>query len=281
MRAVFLVPAIGSGMIILAALIVLATALIRHRRQVHAYQRLAVQELQEAREMQMALLPEAAPPVEGMEIAGRSLPANTVGGDFFDYLSLPDGKVGIAVADVSGKGLRAAMNATMTNGMMHTVATIEAFCGRILSRLNTHLYPLMEKQMFTALSFAIIDQDTDVIQWSNAAQPLPLIKRSERVSEAAEHGELPLGMAPDVEYPDYELKLQTGDVVIFYTDGIIEAENGAEEMYGTESLIDLATGIHPEASAEGVVEAILQDVADFVGTAEQYDDMTVVVVKKL
>jgi serine phosphatase RsbU (regulator of sigma subunit)/ligand-binding sensor domain-containing protein len=280
LRAVFLVPTVGSGTILLAALVIVTTALTKRRRQVHAYQQAAVRELQDAREMQMSLLPEVAPPVEGMEIAGRSIPANTVGGDFFDYLALADGKIGIAVADVSGKGLRAAMNATMTNGMMHEVATIEASCGRILSRLNTHLHPLMEKQMFTALSFAIIEQDSGVIQWSNAAQPLPLVKRSGGVSEAAEHGELPLGMAPDVKYPDHELKLQPGDVVIFYTDGIIEAENGAEEMYGTERLLNLATGMDSAASAEDVTEAILQDVADFVGAAEQYDDMTVVVVKR-
>jgi len=89
-----------------------------------------------------------------------------------------------------------------------------------------------------------------------------------------------LGMAPDVKYPDYELKLQPGDIVIFYTDGIIEAENESEEMYGTERLLNLATGMDSAASAEDVMEAILQDVADFVGTAEQYDDMTVVVVKR-
>jgi sigma-B regulation protein RsbU (phosphoserine phosphatase) len=229
--------------------------------------------------MQLSLLPEAAPPVEGMEVAGRSTPANTVGGDFFDYLALADGKVGVAIADVSGKGLRAAMNATMTNGMLHDAATIEASCGSILSRLNAHLYPLMEKQMFTAFSFAIID--AGMIQWSNAAQPHPLIKRSDGASEAEEDGQLPLGMTPDVTYPDYELKLQPGDMVIFYTDGIIEAENDAEEIYGTERLVNLVAGMDSSASPEDVIQAILQDVADFVGSAEQYDDMTLVAVKRM
>jgi sigma-B regulation protein RsbU (phosphoserine phosphatase) len=196
-------------------------------------------------------------------------------------LILPDRKVGIAIADVSGKGLRAAMNAIMTNGMLHEVAIIEPSSGSILSRLNAHLYPLMEKQMFTAFSFAILDSDAGMIQWSNAAQPHPLIKRSDGASEAAEDGQLPLGMAPDVRYQDYQLKLQSGDVVIFYTDGIIEAENNDEEIYGTERLMNLVAGIDSAASAEDVIEAILQDVADFVGNAEQYDDMTVVVVKKL
>ena len=217
----------------------------------------------------------------GFDIAGFSHPAREVGGDFFDYLSLADGKVGIALADVSGKGLKGAMNAVLANGMLHEVAITESSCGSILSRLNSHLYPLMEKQMFTAFSFAIIHPDAGVIQWSNAAQPHPLIKRSTGASEAEEDGQLPLGMMPDVKYADSELELQSGDIVIFYTDGIIEAENDAEEMYGTERLLNLVAGIDSGESAEGVIQAILQDVTDFVGDAEQYDDITVVIVKKL
>ena len=142
----------------------------------------------------------------------------------------------IAIGDVSGKGLRAAMNAAMAVGILHDAATSEISCGSIMSRLNAHLYPLMEKWMFTAFSFAIIDQDTGVVQWSNAAQPTPIVKRGDRSSEVDGDGQLPLGIALDIGYTDYELELQLGDTVIFYTDGIIEAENEAEEMYGTERL---------------------------------------------
>ncbi len=281
MKASFLVPTLGSIAVLLLMAIVSVTAYIRRHKQIQTYQRAAVAELQDAREMQLSLLPESAPSVSGMEIAGRSIPANTVGGDFFDYLSLQDDKVGIAMADVSGKGLRAAMNAVLADGMMHEVAIIEPLCGKILSRLNAHLYPLMEKQMFTAFSFAILDQNASVIQWSNAAQPHPLTKRSDGASEAEEDGQLPLGMAPDVRYPDYELKLQPGDIVIFYTDGIIEAENEAEEMYGTDRLLNLVAGIDSAENAQDIIEDILQDVSDFAGSAQQYDDMTVVVLKKV
>jgi serine phosphatase RsbU (regulator of sigma subunit)/streptogramin lyase len=280
LRAVFLVPAIGSGIVLLVALVILATALIKRRRQVHSYQLAAVQELQDARGMQMSLLPRAAPQVADMEIAGKSITANTVGGDFFDYLPLADGRIGIVIADVSGKGLKAAMNAVMASGMLYEVVKTEASCGGILSVMNAGLYPRTEKQMFTAFSFAILNQDSGMIQWSNAAQPLPMVKRGGGVSEAEGDGQLPLGMAPDVGYLDYELELQSGDTVIFYTDGIIEAENAAEEMYGTERLLDLVAGVDPAASVEDVIEVILQDVSDFVGSAEQYDDMTIVVIRK-
>jgi serine phosphatase RsbU (regulator of sigma subunit) len=236
-------------------------------------------ELQDAKEMQLSLLPEAAPAIDGMEISGRSITANTVGGDFFDYLTLAGRKVGIAIADVSGKGLKAAMNAAMASGMLYEVVKTEMSCGSILSVMNTGLYPRTEKQMFTAFSFAILDADAGAVEWSNAAQPHPLIKGSDGASEADEDGQLPLGMAPDVKYPDCELKLRAGDIVIFYTDGIIEAENELEEMYGTERLLKLVNSIDSAVTADGIIEAILQDVSDFVGTAQQYDDMTVVVVK--
>jgi ligand-binding sensor domain-containing protein/serine phosphatase RsbU (regulator of sigma subunit) len=281
LRAAFLIPTIGSGAIVLAIVVFLATALTKRRRQVHAYQQSAVEELQDAREMQMSLLPEAAPPVEGMEVAGRSTPANTVGGDFFDYLTLEDGKVGIAMADISGKGLRAAMNAVMTSGMLYEVVKTEMSCGSILSELNAGLCPRMERQTFAAFSFAIVSQNSERIQWSNGAQPRPLIKRGDSVSEVQGEGELPLGIMPDVAYPDHELGLQTGDIVVLYTDGVIEAENEAEEMYGAERLEECVTGINSAMGAEEIIEAILQDVSDFAGSAQQYDDMTIVVVKKL
>jgi len=231
--------------------------------------------------MQIGLVPESAPLVEGFEIAGFSKPAREVGGDFFDYLPLDDGKVGIAIADVSGKGLKGAMNAVLANGMLHEVATTEASCGEILSILNAHLYPRMEKQMFTALGLAVLGQDDQTVQWANAAQPYPIVKRGQQLFEFGSYSELPLGMMQNVAYHDWELDLQAGDIVIFYTDGIIEAENEAEEMYGMERLQQVVTHIDSALNAEEIIETILQNVADFAGTAEQYDDMTVVVVKKL
>jgi len=135
--------------------------------------------------------------------------------------------------------------------------------------------------MFTAFSFAIFDPDAGIIQWSNAAQPLPLLKGSSGTSEAAEDGELPLGIVQSLTYSEYNQNLEPGDLLIFHTDGIIEAENKAEEMYGTERLIRLVTVIDAASSAKDVIDAILQDVSSFVGNAVQYDDMTIVVVKRL
>ena len=238
-------------------------------------------ELDDARRMQSRLLPESAPSAQGFDIAGFSRPAREVGGDFFDYFSLADGKVGIALADVSGKGLNGAMNAVLANGMLHEVAKNESSCSKILSTLNADLYPRMEDYMFTTLELAILDRDAKTLEWANAGQHYPVIKSGGRVSKFEKDGGLPLGMMPDASYSDYQLELQAGDIAIFYSDGIVEAENEAEEMYGAERLEQIVTHIDSRTNAEEIIESILQDVADFVGDAEQYDDMTVVVVKRL
>ena len=127
---------------------------------------------------------------------------------------------------------------------------------------------------------AVLESDGR-IRWANAAQPYPMVKQGEEVFEFKQDGEFPLGMMASMQYSDWELELKPGDMVVFYTDGIIEAENEAEEMYGTERLLNLVTSIGPAASAEDVIEAILKDVSQFVGNAEQYDDMTVVVLEKV
>ncbi len=243
--------------------------------------RLAEQELQDAQNMQMSLLPQSPPALEGFDIAGSCKPAREVGGDFFDYLSLPGGRTGIALADISGKGLKAAMNAILVDGMLREIAKNRTSCGEILSTLNADLCPLMEKQMFAALELAIIDRETSILRWSNAAQPYPMIRQGEQVSELKGSGGLPLGMMQNMTYPDWELPLCAGDIVIFYSDGIIEGENEAEEMYGAERLEQVIARMNPAINAVEIIETISRDFADFVGDTEQYDDVTIVVVKKL
>ena len=135
--------------------------------------------------------------------------------------------------------------------------------------------------MFAALELAILDEENGRLQWANAAQPYPILKRDGQVLDLKSDGGLPLGMMPDVAYADCESELEAGDIVIFYTDGIIEAENGAGEMYGAERLEQVVAHIDPAMNAGEIIKAIQQDITGFAETAEQYDDMTIVVVKKL
>jgi serine phosphatase RsbU (regulator of sigma subunit)/ligand-binding sensor domain-containing protein len=240
------------------------------------------QELEDARQIQLSLLPDRPPELEGFEIAGTSLPAKEVSGDFYTYPSL--GKnTGIVLADVTGKSVKAAMVAAMTSGMLNEAIKMRSELwnspGKILSELNTGLQPHLIRSMYTAMSLGILNTDKKKLIFSNAGMPYPIVKRGREVWELEVNG-MPLGLMSGAEYTDLSVSLEAGDYVIFCSDGVIEAENEAEEMYGTERLLHLVTGIDSAASAEDVIQAILQDVARFTGDAERYDDMTVVVIKK-
>jgi len=238
-------------------------------------------ELEDARQIQQSLLPQEAPQIEGFEIAGASLPAKEVGGDFYDYLSLGS-NFGIVLADVSGKSLKGAMVAAMANGMLHAEVSgqnaIWDSPSKILGELNTALCPRLIQPMFTTMSLSIFETTRNRLCFSNAGLPYPIVKRGKKVWELEVNG-LPLGVMNDAEYTELSLDLEAGDFVVFYSDGIIEATNEMEEMYQTERLIKVLQEIDLSLSANEMVDRILQDVTMFVGEVEQSDDITLVVVR--
>ena len=235
-------------------------------------------ELSEAQNIQMGLLPTEAPDTKGFDVAGMSVPATQVGGDFFDYVTVANGQTAIAVADAAGKGLRGAMNAVLTNGMLYEVSRFKSEADVILSDLNSGLAPRMYGPSFIALNLAILDETKKQIDYANGGQPYPVLKRGNDIIEI-ENSDLPLGSMKTVQYESITFDLNEGDVLIFHTDGLIEALNTEEEMYGTERLKESVSRIPDSSSAEVVVQHLVKDVHDFVGEAEQYDDLTIVVVK--
>ena len=235
-------------------------------------------ELDEARNMQEALLPTEVPEVEGLDVAGMSLPATQVGGDFYDYLNAGEKHLAIAVADAAGKGLRGALNAVLTNGMLNEIVQIQYSADVILTNLNASLVPRLYGRTFIALNLAIIDTEDKRIFYANAGQPYPILKRGDTLIEI-EASELPLGGMKRTEYGQEQLELVPGDIYIFYTDGVIEALNSEEEMYGTERLKSVLAEAPQHLSAEELIEYIFTDIQAFVQTAEQYDDITIVVVR--
>ena len=237
-------------------------------------------ELDEAQNIQMGLLPTESPDTKGFDIAGMSVPATQVGGDFYDYLTVANGHTAIAVADAAGKGLRGAMNAVLTNGMLHEVARFRSDADAILTDLNVGLVPRMYGPNFIALNLAILNASDKRIDYANGGQPYPLLKRGTEIIEI-ENSDLPLGSMASVQYESIAFDLVEGDVLIFHSDGLIEALNSDEEMYGTECLIELAAQIPNECTAEEVIQHIVEDVNKFVEEAEQYDDLTLVVIKRI
>ena len=235
-------------------------------------------ELEEARNMQTALLPTEVPEVEGLDVAGMSLPATQVGGDFYDYLNAGEKHLVIAVADAAGKGLRGALNAVLTNGMLNEIVQVQYSADVILTNLNASLVPRLYGRTFIALNLAIIDTENAQILYANAGQPYPILQREGTLVEI-ETTELPLGGMKRTQYGQEQLELVPGDTYIFYTDGVIEALNSAEEMYGTERLKSVLVEAPEHLNAEELIAYIFKDIEAFVQTAEQYDDITIVVVR--
>lgn len=236
-------------------------------------------ELSEAQNIQMGLLPTESPDTKAFDIAGMSVPATQVGGDFYDYLTIANGQTAIAVADAAGKGLRGAMNAVLTNGMLYEVSRFKSEAAVILSDLNTGLAPRMYGPSFIALNLAILDEAKKQIDYANGGQPYPILKSGTDIIEI-ESGDLPLGSMKKVEYESTTFDLGEGDILIFHTDGLIEALNTEAEMYGTERLKESISQIPDNFTAEEVVQHIVEDAHAFVGEAEQYDDLTIVVIKR-
>lgn len=240
-------------------------------------------ELNTAHDMQMGLMPVADPVVKGYDISGLCVPANEVGGDFFDYVWLDrkQTKFGIALADVSGKAMKAAMTAVMTSGMIYRELGSNGTPKTILRRINKPLYAKLDQRMFTAMSLAAIDLRTKEITLSSAGQVHPLMLRDGQVQRLKVKGErLPLGVMEEVRYEELKFKLKKGDTIVFFTDGVVEAMNGQRDLYGTERLEQelLSAG---GFTAKALREHIIASVGQFAGKAEQHDDMTVVVVKVL
>lgn len=248
----------------------------RERAEMERMQR----ELEDARQIQQSLLPKDPPQLEGFEIAGMSLPAREVSGDFYDYLSLGQ-DVGIVLADVTGKSVKAAMVAALADGMLNAEIKGQRELwnspGKILNELNMGLKPRLVRGMFTAMSLGIICARERKLLFSNAGMPYPIVKRGREVRELEVVG-VPLGLMEGAEYQDLSAEMEGGDLVVFYSDGVIEATDETGEMYQTERLLELIQQANPGLSAQEMVDLVVRDVTGFVGGEETSDDISVVVI---
>ena len=282
LRAAFLVPTVGGGSILVIVSIVLAVVAIRRRRQVHAYERYAAQELQDARQMQLSLMPEHAPVIDGAEIAGKCVTANTVGGDFFAYLpGIHYQQIGLVIADVSGKAMRGAMNAVLADGIlsMAVQAQDNPTPASIMSEVNTALSFRMESDMNVTMVIGLLDTQAMTLALANAAHHAhPLLVRDGEVQALKSRG-LPLGMKAGVQYQEETFGLQSGDILVLMTDGIIEAHDTVGWLYGDSGRLErVMTGFASDMSAEAMVDALIQDAIDY-GAGEREDDMTAIVAR--
>ncbi|HKV80885.1 MAG TPA: GAF domain-containing SpoIIE family protein phosphatase [Candidatus Sulfotelmatobacter sp.] len=224
---------------------------------------------QEARAIQQALLPKSSPYIPGFAISGLSVPARAVGGDWYDFIPFPDGRWGIVLADVSGKGTAAALLMSATRGMLRSLA--EACCspGEVLTRLNKLLVDDFPAGKFVTMVYAVLDPITRTVVFANAGHLRPLFIDADGEHFLEVERGLPLGLGCG-DYSETVISLFEGSKLIFYSDGITEAENGNEEEYGARRLAEHA--VKPGSSAVSLVD----EVRSFANGAGVPDDASAV-----
>jgi serine phosphatase RsbU (regulator of sigma subunit)/predicted ester cyclase len=237
------------------------------------------QELEVARSIQQASLPKKVPTLEGWQITPYYQPAREVGGDFYDFLELPNGHLGLLVGDATGKGVPAALVMASTRSMLRAVAQASDYSpGEVLSRVNESLVTDIPPNMFVTCFYAILDLQSGRLVCANAGHDLPYLRRSGEAEELRARG-MPLGLMPEMSYEEGEISLSEGESFLFYSDGLVEAHDPQRrEMFGFPRLRELVAEHSEELSLE---EALLEELYSFVGDGwEQEDDITLVMLRR-
>jgi sigma-B regulation protein RsbU (phosphoserine phosphatase) len=236
-----------------------------------------------ARDVQMSMLPSSCPEVKGYQIAASSTPAREVSGDFFDFIDIDENQMGFVIADVTGKSVSGALVMTASKSVFRLLSEEKLTVGEIMKRANRQIKKDITKAkgMFVALLYAVLDLEQKSINLCSAGQTQPILlsaKNGEAKLIETEGDAFPLGIIEDADYQETQLPLESGDVAIFYTDGVVEAMNKKEKMYGFERFIEVIKE-HRGLDAEIFLEKLIDDINSFVGKAEQHDDLTIVVIK--
>ena len=237
-------------------------------------------ELDVASKIQQGILPGSFPEGHGFEVYGNMAPARNVGGDFFDVIPLENDRLGLAVADVSDKGVPAALFMMSSRTLLKGAAIGHSAPGDVLSEVNDLLTEDNETIMFVTLLYAVFDPESGLITYANGGHNNPMLVHADGTSEelATTRG-VALGVMPGLEYSQDSITLGPGDTLILYTDGVSEAMNSEGEEFGMERFEQIFVD-NPPASARQVNELVLQAVSDFAGDVPQSDDVTCLVLRK-
>ncbi len=249
------------------------------------YQRIAQQEqrlehdLAMAREVQLRLLPPSRPKHVHAEFAAKFLAARTIGGDLYDFLPFDADCTGIVLGDVSGKAAAAALFAAVVSGIVRSLANGSLTPSAMLEALNEALQERRLDSQYVAMVYAVWNDSNQTLQIANAGATQPIFCRGGEVETIRAEG-FPLGMFPEAKYEEFSLATRPGDSIIFFSDGIPDAQNAAGEMFGDEMLMKVVSE-NQHKSAAGIAAAILDEVTKFQGDVDRFDDETVVVLKVL
>ena len=236
-------------------------------------------EMKIAREIQQQLMPEELPSRAPLAMAALFKPVAHLGGDLYDLIEFDDGRLAIVIGDVAGKGAPAALYGALSSGIIRTRAGRKYPPGQMLELVNKTLYQRPIEGQYVALTYSIYDPRERSITLANSGLPYPLLVHKGQIRFLDLAG-IPLGLFPDSQYQEIELPLEAGDVLAFYSDGVVESQNEAGEDFGLKRLAEVLQANH-EKSPDEMVAVVNAEVEQFVGRADPHDDRTMIVVKML
>jgi phosphoserine phosphatase RsbU/P len=261
----------------LAAQVAIAIENAQLYEQIARQEKRLERDLAMARQLQFRLLPPTLPKLSHLDIAAKFVPARAIGGDLYDFVSYSMSRTAIVVGDVSGKGAPAAIYAALVSGILRSHAPIEPGPAEMLSAVNFSLGERRIDGQFVSLIYAVWDDRNRTLQVANSGLPRPIYCHEGKI-EVIEATGLPLGLFDDADYDELSFRAKAGDMFVFFSDGILDASNKAEELFGRERVGEIVAA-NPNASADEVVKLIFKAVAEHASGEEAFDDQTVVAIR--
>jgi sigma-B regulation protein RsbU (phosphoserine phosphatase) len=261
----------------LAAQVAIAIENARLYEQIAHQEKRLERDLAMARQLQFRLLPPTLPKLAHLDIAAKFVPARAIGGDLYDFVNYSMSRTAIVIGDVSGKGAPAAIYAALVSGILRSHAPIEPGPAEMLSAVNFSLGERRIESQFVSLIYAVWDDRNRTLQVANSGLPRPIYCHDSKL-EVIEATGLPLGLFDDADYDEFTFRAKPGDMFVFFSDGILDASNKAEELFGRERVGQIVAA-NPNASADEVVKSIFQAVAEHASGEEAFDDQTVVAIR--
>jgi len=235
-------------------------------------------ELEIARGIQLRLLPQHPPYIEGMDLAANNIPAQEIGGDFYDYIPISRGSWGLVIADVSGKGMPAAIFMGLSRTIVRASATDNPSPAAAIKQANELICRDSTSGMFVTLFYAILNAKERKLRYVNAGHNPPLLIRNGGEVESLRTRGIALGVTHYIDLQEAERILRPGDTIVFYTDGVTEAINVEEEAFGERRLIEIVRE-NSNLPARGIIGKVEEAVVAFAGKEPQFDDITLLVLK--
>ena len=238
------------------------------------------EELNFATDIQTNLLPSSKPQLDGFDIAVKSIPAKEVGGDYYDFITIDENNKVICLGDISGKGMPAAMLMANLQATVRGQALFTSSAGECLTRSNKLLYRSTDKQKFATFFYGILNTAESIFHFSNAGHDPPFLINTDKNITRLTKGGTVLGFMEDYQFEEDSIKLNSGDIITIYSDGITEAFNEKDEEFGEERLLAVLKE-NLKSTAELLIEKVFEAVKIFVKDEKQSDDITIVVIKKV